>query len=128
MADWRKLSHRALIAILVTGISGCTQWRVASEPSRDALAAVGDRRVRVALRDGGQVEMHAPRIIGDSVVGYEAVGEKGERRAVALAQVAQVERQVADGELTLWTVGLIALSAVVAFYAWVMFAMGTAHT
>ena len=128
MPDWRNLSHCALIAMAVIGMSGCTQWRVAPGPSRDALTGVGERRVRLLLRDGRQVEMHAPRIIGDSLVGYEAVREKGERRAVAVSQVSQVEVQTADGSRTLLTIGLLAVGVAAAWIAWLMIGLSSAHT
>jgi len=87
----RSLAPRRLVvaALLAATLGACTQWQVAPGTTPDVLAGVGEGRVRFTLVDGRRVAMHAPRVEGDSIVGFEAARSNGARRAVARADVAR---------------------------------------
>ena len=112
-----------LCALMATG--GCTRWQVQSAPAVAAIEEVGDRRARLTLVNGEQVRIAAPRVVGDSVVGYEAPRESGSRRAVATAEVRRVEIQELDGGKT---VGAAALAIGGVLLAWLGLVMLIAST
>lgn len=108
--------------------AGCTRWKAERPPVAAAIAEVGDRRARLTLTDGGHVRMAAPRVLGDSVIGYEAPQENGSRRAVAVADVRRVETQELDGSRTVGAVALAVGSVLLAWLGLIALTVGTAHT
>ena len=116
----------ALCALVAS--SGCTRWQMRTAPVTVAIEEVGDRRARLTLADGRHVRMAAPRMAGDSVVGYEAPGENGTRRAVAVSEVRRVETQELDGTSTLGVVALTVGGVVVAWLGLLALMASTEHT
>ena len=116
------------VGLLAVALGACSQWDVRPGPTPDVFAGVGERRVRVTLADGRRIALHTPRVVGDSVIGFEAARGGGERRAVALADVARVETQELDGHNTLSVAALVVLGIAVAWAGLVMLIGATEHT
>lgn len=109
-------------------VGACSRWDLQPGPTPDAFAGIGERSVRVTLDDGRRIALHTPRVVGDSVVGFEAAGADGERRAVALADVVRVETRKLDGHNPLSVAALVVLGIAVAWAGLIMLIGATEAT
>ncbi len=82
----------AITTLLTT--FACTTWQSATEPADVLIPRDEPSRVRFEMRDGSEIELRDPQVIGDTVV-----GDDGESR-VPLWAVVATEVEVSDG----WTV------------------------
>ena len=114
-----RIKPLGLVVLLVVAAS-CTAWRPAPPDLGSVVADAGTGQLRVTMVDGRQAVVHAPRIVGDSLVSTErrctasmAVGGRDFCREVvesvaALDDVASVEvRRIHGGR----TFGAVLLTA-----------------
>lgn len=75
------------IALIATLTGSCYRWAPEVEdPQRMLREEPG--RVRVVMEDGSVVvDLREPRLVGDSLIGFERRGGTTSRRAIALADV-----------------------------------------
>jgi hypothetical protein len=102
----------ALVGFLVLSGPGCTGWKTQDLPPRDLIAAKSPAMLRVTvLRPGldqDTLEINAPRIEGDSLVGlvvpdapFDRHGRAdGRRIAIPLSEVGRIEVRGIDGPRT----------------------------
>ena len=115
--------HRRRISafLLVVFVFGCTSWHVEGVTPQAFFANQPPARVRVTLVSGEKLEIHQPRLVGDSVLGTPRPG--GFPVQVALADIREVETSgtstAKSAGLGLGIVAVIGVvAAVVALAAW----------
>lgn len=92
-----------LIAMLCLTIAGCHSWQVQGGPA--LAAADSTKAVRVTLKSGAVIDLTAPHVYGDSVVGISRIS--GQRIAFAAADVQSVAvRRVNAGRTVLAAAGV----------------------
>ncbi len=104
--------------LLAAWLPGCVSWRtVPVEPGR-YVAEQRPEKVRLVTSDSQVVELRYPRILRDSFIGDQPVGNTNRRSAVALADVVAVRRSHFDaGRTALATLGIAAGGALVILLA-----------
>ena len=90
---------RALVGVLLAAQAGCTTVHVVQSPSTE-LAAVRPARVFVTKADGSMVTIVSPKVIDDTIFGFEPTGQQT-TLAVRDAKTVEV-KQLAVGK----TIGL----------------------
>jgi hypothetical protein len=101
------------LASVCLTVAACHTWQVQPGPTASVLAAADSTRpVRLTLATGAEIEVMAPRIVGDTVVGYSRA--TGQRVAFAVADVRGVAQQkVSAGRTALAAGGLTAVALAV---------------
>lgn len=97
-------------------VAACHTWRAQSGPTSNAVAlaaADSTKPVRLTLTSGAEIEITAPHVIGDSIVGRNR--STGQRVAFAVADVHSVARQEVSAGRTALAAGGITTLAVAAF-------------
>lgn len=96
------------IASICLTVAGCQTWRVQPGPGPSAVAAAAagsTKPLRLTLTSGAVIEISAPQVVGDSVVGTSR--STGQRVAFAVADVQSVARQeVSAGRTSLAAIGV----------------------
>jgi len=116
-----------LASICLTG-AACHTWQVQPGPSAVALAAADSAKpVRLTLASGAELEMAAPHVVGDSIVGRNR--STGERVAFAVAEVRSVARQQVSAGRTALAAGgvttVVILAALVVATAAALASLGS---
>ena len=97
----------ALAALLVCGIPACSTLQPLVD-SRAYLASQRPGRLLVTPRDGSAIVVTAPRLLGDTLVGFV----DGAYRELLLSDVREVRvRQPAGGRTALLVAGVVATGA-----------------
>jgi hypothetical protein len=123
----RRAGRTLAVLAALAALTVCGTWRRAGvdESGGSGPAAIGravaaasgphGQPVRLTTRGGESVVLRAPRVSADSAVGTEA--RSGARRAVALADVSDVEAWRVSPRRTLVAVAVGALVAAAVAYA-----------
>jgi len=113
---------RLLLASMCLTVAACHTWRAQPGPTSGAVAlaaADSTKPVRLTLTSGAEIEITAPHVVGDSIVGRNR--STGQRVAFAVADVQSVARQevsagrtalAAGGVTTLVLAAVVVLAAV----------------
>ena len=107
-----------LHAVLPLVASACMAWRTQTEPTPETVAKAtrrsGIEAVRVVLKDGQQLDLRGPMIVGDSLVGYSRdLRADYARHAFAVKDIHSISTYGVDGALTATViVGGIAATAI----------------
>ena len=107
------LARSVAMVLLVTSAVSCMKWQTQAFP---AAAIVNDEhpsKIRVTLHNGIRAEIASPGIVGDSLVGIQAVRGDGRRLSVALDDIRRVETRVVDGGRTMMALVGVGLTAAV---------------
>jgi hypothetical protein len=110
-----------LQAVLPLVASACMGWRTSTAPSPEDVARAtrrsGIEAVRVVLKDGRQLDLRGPMIIGDSLVGFSRdLRADYARHAFAVKDIHTISTYGLDGALTA-TVVLVGIGATAALVA-----------
>ena len=94
-----------LHAVLPLVASACMAWRTQTEPTPETVAKAARRSgieaVRVVLKDGRQLDLRGPMIVGDSLVGYSRdLRADYARHAFAVKDIHSISTYGVDGALT----------------------------
>ena len=89
---------RALGVAMGMLLSGCSQWQPVTTPLPQHVAS-RPQSIRLTLTTGERIELDAPQVLLDSVVGVRPGGLRT-RTAVALDQVAMAEQLESDNAKT----------------------------
>jgi len=123
---------RLLFASMCLTVAACHTWQVQPGPSSSAVpaaAADSTKPVRLTLASGAEIEIAAPHVVGDSIVGLNRA--TGQRVAFAVADVHSISRQqvsagrtalAAGGITTIVLATLVVLAAVA-----VVASLGSGH-
>ncbi len=84
------------VILLAAWLPGCVTWRTVSVTPAPYLAEQRPEKVRLVTTDSQVVELRYPRILRDSLVGDQPVGNTNRRAAVAMADVVAVRRSHFD--------------------------------
>jgi hypothetical protein len=107
MLGTMRLIPTSILFVCLT-VAGCHSWRVEPGPaSGGAALATADstKQVRLMLKSGAVVDLSAPHVSGDSVVGTSRL--TGQRVAFAAADVQSVAfRHVSAGRTVLAAAGV----------------------
>ena len=96
-----SLGFRSIFIVVGTAhLLACSSWKPVTQPLPEHLAARPEATLRLTLTDGQKVELDAPRVSQDSVVGFSPGGLRT-RTAIALNQVTVVEHSRTDTGKTL---------------------------
>jgi hypothetical protein len=102
---------RPFFASMCLTVAACHTWQVQSGPSSSAVAlaaADSTKPVRLTLTSGADIEITAPHVVGDSIVGLNR--STGQRVAFAVGDVHSVARQqVSAGRTALAAGGVTAV-------------------
>ena len=90
--------HRRTIAVvlLLLYLPACTSWQVGKPSPEEFLENEQPEKVRVTQTNGSRVELVAPKVRADSLVGTV----KGDTVSIALSEVQKVEVKEADSTRT----------------------------
>lgn len=110
-ASHRGLARACLLTTVACLLVGCTTWRAQSASPSALVVEHNPDRIRVSTTDGSQMILDAPSLQSDSVVGQLPDGRV---RAVALAEISQVEVRERDGAATAQAIVLVAVLVFVA--------------
>ena len=99
------LSAPRSIAVGLTALSllGCSSWQPVTAPLPEHIASQPQRSIRLTLTNGQRLELEAPQVLLDSVIGYTPGGLRA-RTAIALVEVAEAEQLQSDGGKTVTAV------------------------
>lgn len=98
--------------------AACSTWHPTAQPVPELAAQHHGAAVRLSLADGSRVEMDAPTVTGDSVVGTRPGGPQA-RIAVPLRDIVLVERSQTDaGKTALVVLGGVAVVGLIAWIAY----------
>lgn len=86
----RNLRRAAAIILLPSWLTGCVQWRTQPAAPLDYIAQNRPGKVMLVMADSTTMRMRDPRILRDSVVGDQDVGNTNRRVAVPAADVVSV--------------------------------------
>jgi len=109
-----SLRRATCAALLLTQLTACMTWRPVPGTLDQQAGAEPISRGRLRLRSGAELSLRDVAVRGDSVIGY--AGSPRERRALAVADVASVERrQLSVGRTVAVVVGAAVVTTIVAF-------------
>lgn len=95
-----------ILALLLPVATGCTSYRVDTQPVPLVLAERAPKSVLLTLRSNREVELFGPVVIGDSLRGHETA-ESVQRRTVALADIQTIRtRRFNLGKTLLFAAGI----------------------
>lgn len=77
--------------VLVAWLSGCTTWRTHPTDPQQYITEQRPDKVRLMLADSVIMQLQEPRILRDSVVGDQNVGNTNRRVAVPVGEVRAVQ-------------------------------------
>ncbi|HEU4641450.1 MAG TPA: hypothetical protein VFS44_03275 [Gemmatimonadaceae bacterium] len=113
-----RLARRGAPVLLAAALAACTSWRVQGEPASTVVSTRHPASIRVTRSDLTGVVLHAPRLAGDTVVGFadgaRTSGDGARRIAIPAAQVRAVsirERDVVKTAALVLAIGLTAAAA-----------------
>ena len=93
-------------AVTVTTLHACTSWQRTSDQPMTVVAKAPET-IRVNLRTGAQVTLHAPFLAADSLGGFRRLGDERTRVIVPVSDVQSIEvRRVSAGRTILLTAAL----------------------
>ena len=102
----RVLGRAIFAALVLASAPACAAWRTHAVPPSGAMAS---GTVRVVLANGAELRMRRVVRTGDSLIGE--AGRPARRRAVALGDVARVERREPSTGRTAALVASLVLAA-----------------
>lgn len=110
---------RLSLSLLLSQAAACTSWHTQSGAPSEVLATRHPSTARVTLADGSRVTVHAPRIVGDTLVGWSgaSTGSAGDGHPVhvPLADIRSLAiEQTSAGRTILLLAGIGVTAAVVA--------------
>lgn len=119
---------RLFFASMCLTVAACHTWQVQPGPSAVALATSDSTKpARLILVSGAEIELLAPHVVGDSIVGRDR--STGQRVAFTVADVRSVARQqVSVGRTALAAGGVttvVALAALVVATAVAISSLGS---
>ena len=96
------------LLLLAAWLSGCTTWRSHAVEPQQYISENRPGKVRLVLADSAVVQVQEPRILRDSVIGDQNVGNTNRRVAVPVAEVRSVQTgSISIGKTALAGAGLI---------------------
>ena len=115
----RNVFRRSSAVLLMAAwLSGCTTWRAQNVTPQQYITEQRPDRVQLMLSDSNVVQLEGPRILRDSVIGDQNVGNTNRRVAVPLGDVVAVRTgRVSIGKTMLAGLGIaggVALMVVLA--------------
>jgi len=119
----RKAISLVLLPVLLAQVSGCAEWMNYQQPPGEVLARKSPGKVRVLHADGTSRDVHAPRVVNDTLVGYRSAAGGAMQSAdgmvrIPVSEIKRMEvRQTNTGGTILLValgVGLVAVVAVAA--------------
>ncbi len=123
-APWTRVPVVSLATLALLALAGCTAWRAQALPPADA-AGQGPKYARVTLASGERIDLSAPRVQADSLVGYRGLADdpwrlppQGTRRhsrvAIAVSDIRRLDvRVTSSGRTALLVGGIAAVGALV---------------
>ncbi len=117
-------SRMIALLLLVTYLPSCvvSSWHAQTAPVPEVIASERPDRVQVTLSGGGKVELYAPAVTGDSLIGYPSWRKESNARiAIAIRDIQGAAISKPDGGRTLLLTGfglgvIVLLAALVAHY------------
>lgn len=96
------------IVLLAVWLSGCSTWRTEPVSPEQYIAENRPGKVRLVLNDSNTMQVESPRILRDSVVGDQYVGNTNRRVAVPMGDIRSVQTSHLNiGKTALYGVGII---------------------
>ena len=107
---------RLFFASMCLTVAACHTWRAQPGPTSSAVLAAADstKPVRLTLTSGAEIEITAPHVVGDSIVGRNR-STGGQRVAFAVTDVHSVARQEVSAGRTALAAGGITTVVLAAF-------------
>ena len=107
---WRTgcVSHRVASAVMLAAFSlGCTTWKTERLAPEQVITSKRPDHVRVLQASGARLELWAPRLSNDSLIGRLERGDSARLGAIALAEVRELQvRGVSAGKTVLLAAGV----------------------
>jgi hypothetical protein len=96
------------ILMLAVWLSGCSTWRTESVAPQQFITENRPGKIRLLLNDSNTVQVQDPRILRDSVVGDQYVGNTNRRVAVPMGDILSVQTSHLNiGKTALYGAGII---------------------
>jgi len=107
----RKAISLVLLPVLLAQVSGCAEWMNYQQPPGEVLASRSPEKVRVTRADGQREEVHAPRVVNDTLLGYRHGPGAGEqsRNPIVRIPVSEIDRMEVRQTNTGGTILLVGL-------------------
>lgn len=115
-----RVARRVAALLSVVALAACTSWRVQGEPASQVVEMRHPASIRVTRSDMTGIVLHAPRLAGDTVVGFadgaRTSGDGARRIAIPAAEVRQVSIQVRDPVKTAALVVAVGLAGIATLF------------
>ncbi|MGD0992152.1 MAG: hypothetical protein ABR998_06750 [Gemmatimonadales bacterium] len=95
--------RRSVGLILAAILCGCGSWQSVTRP-QGYVTAKQPERVRAVLTSGASVDLYAPSVEANQLVGYRKKGDEASRISFPMQEVMNIEVWQANEEATGWLV------------------------